>query len=855
LHTRTGTSFTGILTSFHFQQPQNELELVLSHVLPHPVPDPAPLPKKRFVILPKEISSITAANVSLGPSTTASSGFRTDTAISGAPQGGQQRPLEKWTPDVAPLATGMSGSLEQSSGAQWDQFATNEKMFGLKSSYSEEIYTTKVDRNHPEYQRRLRQAENIAREIENKATSNPHLAEERNQKFDDSGIDEEDKYSGVIRDVPKVPTVQAPALAYAAAAAGNKYTPPAKRGEQQRAPLDPAIISSKLRTEPLDKPVEKPAEIPAEKPVDKPKPALPLPPSTNGAPRDIPVPIVKEPEDHPPQIQEVGQKFVKEEKSKIKRARNLIGTKEKQRQFAEFAEFSNSLKLDMPVPSDLLPILAGKDANKQKAILERNQELKRKAEEKKEKSPSLSPAMVSSPAMQISSPTIASPVASPAPSLAERLKANRLPGAVPSPIASPTPLEPGVVKPLTTAPKKLDPSAKEFVFKASAKEFKPSFATPSSTHSPSPSRSSIVSPPPPPTRPRADRPEEKQTPPRTGFWDKKPRKEDPRETLDALNTFNSVKKDNKSTHEGETLAIAKAYTTYPAWPIPDGEDPKNQRGYLEVFSEGKSLPATPTSGQDDHSQSGHTYSRSSSVHPTHQTPHPPQALPTVPPVVPGYAPGHPGMYPPMNVPYGYMIQQPQQIAMHPQAGVPTGGFTPQLLPGQFPQHQQGSPYQRFQPGYQSVSPSPMMQHAIPAQYPPQQAYPNGQFPQGFQPNPMYQPVPPYGFVPQQNGQFPGHPSPGRGQTAMVYTGMPPMNMQQMYPGTSPVSPLSSRIIAPLRFFGRTNSRYYDASPIPAPNTLKNTSTTPYPSLHTISRSKQFLFRNPVPFKATEYPTC
>jgi len=130
-----------------------------------------------------------------------------------------------------------------------------------------------------------------------------------------------------------------------------------------------------------------------------------------------------------------------------------------------------------------------------------------------------------------------------------------------------------------------------------------------------------------------------------------------------------------------------------------------------------------------------------------------------------------------------MIPQPQQMSMHTQQGVPATGFTPQMMPGQFPQHQQGSPYQRFQQqGYQSVNPSPMMQHAMPAQYAPQQGYPNGQFPQGFQPNPMYQPVPPYGFVPQQNGTYAGHPSPGRGQTAMVYTGMPPMNMQQLYQG-------------------------------------------------------------------------
>ena len=122
------------------------------------------------------------------------------------------------------------------------------------------------------------------------------------------------------------------------------------------------------------------------------------------------------------------------------------------------------------------------------------------------------------------------------------------------------------------------------------------------------------------------------------------------------------------------------------------------------------------------------------------------------------------MYPPMGAmgvnPYTYMISQPQQLPMHPQQAVQPG-FTPQLMPGQFQQHNQ---YPRFQQGYQSVSPSPLMQHAIPAQYPPQQPYPNNsQFPQGYPTAPMYPGVPPYGYVPQQpnGGGFSGHPSPGR----------------------------------------------------------------------------------------------
>jgi len=455
-------------------------------------------------------------------------------------------------------------------------------MFGVKTSYHEEIYTTKLDRSHPEFERRLRQADNIAREIEGKVSSNPHIQEERNQKVDDSGVDEEDKYAGVIRGkegpTPTPPPPPAvPVMAYAAAAAGNKYTPPAKRAETTKsAPpthSDPAIIASKLQTPQTPQPpidVEKQHPTIVTKSDEKPKT-----PSTNGTtttnPKEKdtpstttsttatapPPPTVSVQE--PPQIQEVGQKFVKEEKVKIKRARNLIGTKEKQRQFAEFAQFSSSLTLNMPVPSDLLPILAGKDANKQKAILERNQELKRRAEEGKSGRASAGP---TSPAAEHVQMVVGSPVVSPGPTLAERLKANQGKVGVVSPVASPTPLErTGQVQPVVVV-KKLDPSAKEFVFKASAKEFKPSFATPS-THSPSPSRSSVVSPT-PARGTSVHRVEEKQ---RQGFKDRKHRKEGKRgggggdAMVDAFPP------------RGEEKKMFAAYTTHPAWPLAELDDP------------------------------------------------------------------------------------------------------------------------------------------------------------------------------------------------------------------------------------------------------------------------------------------
>lgn len=794
MHTRNGASFTGILSSFDLQP---ELALVLSHVLPHPLPDPVPSPEKCYIFHPKEISSISASQVSFAVQPAApGSGFKTDTAISNTAHSGE-RQLERWRPDTnsQPLQS-LSGTLDIDSGGQWDQFAAHERMFGGKSSYNEEFYTTKLDRSHPEFEKRYQAAETIAREIESKTSSNLHIQEERGQRVDDSGIDEEDKYAGVVRTPAPAPAPAAPTLAYAAAAAGTKYTPPAKRTEMAKL-VDPAIISSKLRTEPVRTEPEKPAEEvenPVEKPVEsekseKPKPVLPL--ATNGSA----VPVVKEPDDQTPQIQEAGQKFVKEEKSKIKRARNLIGTKEKQRQFQEFAEFSSSLTLNMPVPSDLLPILAGKDANRQRALMERNAELKKKADEKSkvDKDKAVQQAHQTQQTQQTqqaqslsatpataSSPSVISPVASPGPSLTERIKANqtRVPGTIPSPIASPTPLDPGTVKSLssTTTSKKLDPSAKEFVFKVNAKEFKPSYSTPS-THSPSPSRSSVVSP--PPTRLQLQRSEDKPLP---GFWEKKSRRQTPPTMFNTLNNFYTLKADFKPEQDGSKFQIPMAYSTHPAWPPSDGDD-TNSKGYLDVFTEGKSLPPTPTSGPDDHSP-GHTYSRSSSSHPHHSSPHPPQLLPAQPQVVP-YTPAHP-MYPPMGVvgQFGYPL--PQQLPIHPQQGVQPG-FPSQLLPNQFPQHQQGGPYRTFQQqGYQSVSPSPLMQHASPAQYAPQPSYPNGQFP--YPQAPLYPAGPPYGYIPQQqqqNGGFSGHPSPGRAAQAMVYQGMPPMNMfpqQQMYQG-------------------------------------------------------------------------
>ena len=124
------------------------------------------------------------------------SSFRTDTAISGNRTQGE-RPLQRWVADGPADSLGsLESSKTKSGGAGWDQFAENERLFGMKTDYDENIYTTAIDRNHPQYKQRLAEADKKAREIERSVANNSHVAEERvvdNLAAEENGLDEEDK--------------------------------------------------------------------------------------------------------------------------------------------------------------------------------------------------------------------------------------------------------------------------------------------------------------------------------------------------------------------------------------------------------------------------------------------------------------------------------------------------------------------------------------------------------------------------------------------------------------------------------------------------------------------------------------
>lgn len=116
----------------------------------------------------------------------------------------------------------VNGNFSSNSKGTWDQFKANEIKFGVKNTYKEELYTTKLDKAAltPE---QIKKAEVTAREIENKTSDNLHIREERNQKID-SNQDEEARYSSVSRPkhatAPNPPKTK-PALSFAAALKGN----------------------------------------------------------------------------------------------------------------------------------------------------------------------------------------------------------------------------------------------------------------------------------------------------------------------------------------------------------------------------------------------------------------------------------------------------------------------------------------------------------------------------------------------------------------------------------------------------------------------------------------------------------
>ncbi|CAI9114387.1 OLC1v1015104C1 [Oldenlandia corymbosa var. corymbosa] len=125
-----------------------------------------------------------------------------DSFISQSSRVDQERELERWVPeDDDPGRPELENIFDGHWDRGWDQFRVNETLFGVKSTFDEELYTTKLEKG-PQTKELEKEASRIAREIEGEDTRDIHQAEERGikllEKFE---IDEESRYSSVLRGV------------------------------------------------------------------------------------------------------------------------------------------------------------------------------------------------------------------------------------------------------------------------------------------------------------------------------------------------------------------------------------------------------------------------------------------------------------------------------------------------------------------------------------------------------------------------------------------------------------------------------------------------------------------------------
>lgn len=92
-------------------------------------------------------------------------------------------------------------------GKKWDQFKANEKLFGVKLVFDEDIYTTRLDKNSKFYRKHSKEAELLAQEIDSPSSANPHIEEERGRAVN---LGEDEKYGSVVSIAEKSPASKKP---------------------------------------------------------------------------------------------------------------------------------------------------------------------------------------------------------------------------------------------------------------------------------------------------------------------------------------------------------------------------------------------------------------------------------------------------------------------------------------------------------------------------------------------------------------------------------------------------------------------------------------------------------------------
>ena len=132
-------------------------------------------------------------------------GFKTDTEISALKPISSQRTLQRWSEEDASLSLDLESEIKANASKQkgsWNQFAENERLFGVRPEFNENEYTIPLTKQGnltaEAYRKRVEQADRLAQEINSKTTTNRHLAEERGQLVP-AEDEEEEAYGAVLR--------------------------------------------------------------------------------------------------------------------------------------------------------------------------------------------------------------------------------------------------------------------------------------------------------------------------------------------------------------------------------------------------------------------------------------------------------------------------------------------------------------------------------------------------------------------------------------------------------------------------------------------------------------------------------
>lgn len=124
-----------------------------------------------------------------------------DTHISKSRHLDVERELKPWVPDEdVPQCPELENTFNSPWTGSWDQFKVNEALFGVRSTFDEELYTTKLDKG-PQTRELEAEAMRIAREIEGEGAHDLYIAGEGGvYPPGKADVDEETLFSSVIRE-------------------------------------------------------------------------------------------------------------------------------------------------------------------------------------------------------------------------------------------------------------------------------------------------------------------------------------------------------------------------------------------------------------------------------------------------------------------------------------------------------------------------------------------------------------------------------------------------------------------------------------------------------------------------------